>query len=375
MLDRKGKIVSRLTDGVKMLLSKNGVDVYNGYGEVLDQSTVIVNGETLKTKHLILATGATPYKPAIEGLDQAFASHIAHHSKTLLTIPEIPKKLVIIGGGVIGVEFATLFSTLGTDVTILERLDNILIQIDEDIRQSYLRILKKDGIKIITGANVTKVENHAVYYQKDQTTFSVMGDQILVSVGMKPAIHSFSILNLKLDKGGVAVDDHLQTSMKNVYAIGDVTGKIMLAHAASAMGIVAVENIMGQTSKLNFETIPSAIYGFPEIAMVGLTEKEAKAQGLAYKASKFPLQANGRSLAEGESDGFVKILFNPNNGEIMGAHILAYNATDLLAETTLAMDSEATIADIAKSVHLHPSVSEAVMEAAIGGILKPIHSL
>ncbi len=375
MLERKSKIVTRLTDGVKTLLSKNGVDVYQGYGQVVDPHHVIVNGETISAKHLIIATGAMPILPPIEGLQTAFEKGIAHHSKTLLSIPKIPNKLVIIGGGVIGIEFATLFNALGTDVTIIERLETILIQVDDDIRNAYLRILKKDGIKIITSATVNKIENHTVYYQKDSDTLQVEGDFILVSVGMKPNLSAISSLNLKTEKGAILVNDQLQTSVKDVYAIGDVIGKSMLAHAAQAMGIVAVENILGHQNRMNFHTIPSAIYGFPEIAMVGITEKIAQQQGIPYKSSKFPLLANGRSLAEGESEGFVKILYNPSNGELLGAHILAYNATELLAEATLAMDSEATIANIAQSIHLHPTVSEAIGEAALGGILKPIHIL
>lgn len=373
ILTRKSTVVKRLTTGVQGLLKKNGVKVYSGYGEVINNTTIKVNSDTLSAKNIILATGASPIIPPIPGLKEGFDNQFVYTSKTLLQYPKIPKSLVIIGGGVIGIEFATLFSSYGTKVTIIERLDQILMPIDDDIRQAYLKLISKESIEIITKANVTQINSNSVTYEMNGQSKTIESEIVLLSVGMKPNVDSFKSLNLSMNKQGIQVNEQMQTSIPHIYAIGDITGKMMLAHAASAEGIVAIETIAGKKVRFSYDSVPSAVYGFPEIAWIGLTEKEAKERKIDYKVSQFPLLANGRSLAEGETDGFVKFLVNPNNGEILGAHILASNATDLLAETVLARDSEATIADIANSIHLHPSVSEAVMEAAIGAILKPIH--
>lgn len=373
ILVRKSTVVKRLTTGVQGLLKKNCVKVYSGYGEVINDTTIKVNSDTLSAKNIILATGASPIIPPIPGLKEGFDNQFVYTSKTLLQYPKIPKSLVIIGGGVIGIEFATLFSSFGTKVTIIERLDQILMPIDDDIRNSYLKLISKESIEIITKANVTQINSNSVTYEMNGQSKTIESEIVLLSVGMKPNIDSFKSLNLTMNKQGIQVNEQMQTSIPHIYAIGDITGKMMLAHAASAEGIVAIETIAGKKVRFSYDSVPSAVYGFPEIAWIGITEKEAKERKIDYKVSQFPLLANGRSLAEGETDGFVKFLVNPNNGEIIGAHILASNATDLLAETVLARDSEATIADIANSIHLHPSVSEAVMEAAIGAILKPIH--
>ncbi len=373
ILVRKSTVVKRLTTGVQGLLKKNGVKVYSGYGEVINNTTIKVNSDTLSAKNIILATGASPIIPPIPGLKEGFDNQFVYTSKTLLNYPKIPKSLVIIGGGVIGIEFATLFSSFGTKVTIIERLDQILMPIDEDIRNAYLKLISKESIEIITKANVTIINSNSVTYEMNGQSKTIESEIVLLSVGMKPNIDSFKSLNLTMNKQGIQVNEQMQTSIPHIYAIGDITGKMMLAHAASAEGIIAIETIAGKKVRFSYDSVPSAVYGFPEIAWIGITEKEAKERKIDYKVSQFPLLANGRSLAEGETDGFVKFLVNPNNGEIIGAHILASNATDLLAETVLARDSEATIADIANSIHLHPSVSEAVMEAAIGAILKPIH--
>lgn len=373
MLSRKNKVIKTLTDGVKGLLKKNGVTVHNGYGEVLNPTTVKVGDETLTTKYLILATGASPVIPNIPGLKEGFERQFVYTYSNLLNYPKVPTSLTIIGGGVIGLEFATLFSSFGTKVTVIERLDQILSAVDDDVRQAYLRLLKKEKIEVITGASVTEIQRDAVVYEHQGSSKSIQSDIVLLSVGMKPNLEAFKALNLETTKHGVVVNAHLQTNIPNVYAIGDITGKMMLAHAASAEGVTAVEHISGKDVSFSFANVPSAIYGFPEIAWIGLTEAAAKADNIPYKTSKFPLMANGRSLAEGETDGFVKVVVNPNTGEIIGAHILASNASDLLAEVVLAIKSEATIADVANAIHLHPTVSETVMESALGAIHKHIH--
>ena len=295
-------------------------------------------------------------------------------SRELLKIQEAPKRLVIIGGGVIGVEFATIFSSIGTKVTIIEKLDGVLPMMDDDIRTQYTKILKKDGIDIFANATVKAVSNQMVTYELDNKDYQIEADTILVSVGMKPNSESLKVLNLKMDRNAVLTNEHLETSVKGVYAIGDLNGKYMLAHVASHEGLIAVEHIMGnKEAKLNYDRVPNAVYGHPEIATVGLTEKEAKEKGLDYLISMFPLQASGKALADNEKDGFVKLIISKKYKEILGAHILSSNASDLIAEIGVVLELEGTAYEIAHTIHPHPTISEVIMEAALGAIDKPIH--
>ena len=374
MLKRKDSVVKRLTTGVAGLLKKNDVEVISGFGKVLSPTQVEVNGEVISTKNLILATGASPIVPPIPGLKDAYEKKIAVTSRELLQITEAPKKLVIIGGGVIGVEFATIFSSLGSDVTIIEKLDGILPMVDDDIRNQYQRILKRDGIKIFTNAEVKAVNDHEVTYSFEGKDEKIVADTVLVSVGMRPNSQGLEVLNLKMDRAAVVTDEHLETSVKGVYAIGDLNGKYMLAHVASAEGIVAAEYIMGKKdAHMRYDRIPNAVYGSPEVASVGLTEKEVKEKGLAYKVSTFPLQASGKALADNEKDGFVKLIVSEKYQEILGAHILSYGASDLIAELGVTMTLEGTANEIAHTIHPHPTLSEIIMEAAHGAVDKPIH--
>lgn len=373
MMKRKNGVVRRLTTGVAGLLKKNGVDVYQGFGEVIDPETVKVNDETLKAKHLIIATGASPIVPPITGLKEAYEKGFAKTSREMLQIEEVPKELVIIGGGVIGVEFATIFNQLGSNVTIIEMQDGVLPMMDEDVRVAYAKILKRDGIVVHAKAEVKAIKGDQVVYHIDGKDVEIKADSILVSVGMRANTKGLEKLELKLERGAIVTDDQLRTNIKNVYAIGDVNGKYMLAHVASHEGIVAIENILGNEKKMHYDRMPSAVYGSPEIGAVGKTEKELKEQGIPYKVSTFPLMASGKALADNEKDGFVKLLVGEKYQEILGAHILSYNASDLIAELGVTMELEGTTAEIANTVHAHPTLSEIIMEAALGAIDKPIH--
>ncbi|MCK9235285.1 MAG: dihydrolipoyl dehydrogenase [Acholeplasmataceae bacterium] len=373
MMKRKNGVVRRLTTGVAGLLKKNGVDVYQGFGEVIDPETVKVGNETLKAKHLIIATGASPIVPPIMGLKEAYEKGFAKTSREMLQIEEVPQELVIIGGGVIGVEFATIFNQLGSNVTIIEMQDGVLPMMDEDVRVAYAKILKRDGIVVHAKAEVKAVKGDKVVYHIDGKDVEIKADSILVSVGMRANTKGLEKLELKLERGAVVTDDQLRTNIKNVYAIGDVNGKYMLAHVASHEGIVAIENILGNEKKMHYDRMPSAVYGSPEIGAVGKTEKELKEQGIPYKVSTFPLMASGKALADNEKDGFVKLLVGEKYQEILGAHILSYNASDLIAELGVTMELEGTTAEIANTVHAHPTLSEIIMEAALGAIDKPIH--
>lgn len=370
---RKDKIVKRLTGGVRGLLKKAGVDVYDGFGTVLNPTTVEVNGETLSTTSLILATGSHPFLPPIPGLDEALKINRALTAKEILDLDVLPSSLVIIGGGVIGVEFATLYSTLGVDVTMIEMAPEILSRIDDEVRETYVRILKNKHLTIHTEAKVLRLTPDSVVYEKDGKEHAVVAEKVLVSIGTRPNLKGLESLELETDQTGVVTNNRLETNVPGVYAIGDMNGKMMLAHVASAEGLIAVDNILGKDNEINYNRVPSGIYGFPEIAYVGLTEQEAKEQGLDYKISVFPLSANGKALAEGESDGFIKIIADRKYNEIIGMHILAPNATDMIAEAVTTMELEGTAHELAKAIHPHPTLSEIVMEAAHGVIDKPIH--
>ena len=373
MLKRKDLVVKKLTTGVAGLLKKNGVEVFSGFGKVLSAKQVEVNGEVLETKNLILATGASPIVPPIPGLKDAYEKKIAVTSRELLQIKDAPKNLVIIGGGVIGVEFATIFSSLGSKVTIIEKLDGILPMMDDDVRAAYAKILKRDGIEIFADAEVKAVNDHEVTYSYQGNEVKINADTVLVSVGMRPNTVGLEVLNLKMDRSAILTNDQLETSVPNVYAIGDVNGKYMLAHVASAEGLVAAEYIMGHKAAMKYDRVPNAVYGSPEIATVGLTEKEAKAKGLKYKVSTFPLLASGKAMADNEKDGFIKMIVSEPYKEIIGVHILSYNASDLIAEIGVTLELEGTAHEIAHTIHPHPTLSEIVMEAAHGAVDKPIH--
>lgn len=369
---RKDKIVHRLTTGVKGLLKKAGVEIISGFGTVIDRETVEVNGTTYKTKNLILATGSHPYIPPIKGAKEVLDNGNGLTAKELLELIELPKSLVIIGGGVIGVEFATLYSNLGTKVTIIEREKNLLSLIDDEVRSTYIKLLKNNNLTIITEGTVQEITESHVIYDKNGLE-KVEYEKVLFSVGTKPNLKGLESLNLKTNRFGVATNNRMETNIKNVYAIGDMNGIMMLAHVASAEGLVAIENIVKKDVTMDYTKVPSGIYGFPEIAYVGYTEQELKKQNINYKKSIFPLSANGKALAEGESEGFIKILADKEYGELLGVHILAINATDMISEAVTTMELEGTVFEIAKAIHPHPTLSEIVMEAAHGIIDKAIH--
>lgn len=375
VIKRKDEIVQKLTAGVGMLLKKNGVDVILGEAKFLSNREVEVNGIVLQGENLILAMGASPILPPIPGVKEALERGALVTSKELLSVREIPKSLVIIGGGVIGVEYATIFGSFGTEVTIIEKLDNILANIDDDARALLLRTLKRNNIRIETGATVTALNGNEVSYEKDGNAHTATGEKILLSVGMRPNTAGLEALGINIERGAVVTDERMRTNLPNVYAIGDLNGKLMLAHVASREAIVAVENIMGKDSKIDYDRMPAGIYGFPEVAMMGLTEREAKERGLDYRVGKFPFSALGKALADGESEGFVKIIADNEYGEILGVHIVAENAMEMISEGTITAELEGTVNEMAKTVHPHPSLSEAFMEAAMALIHKAIHIL
>lgn len=374
LIKRKDKVVDRLVSGIYTLFRKNKVTLYEGMGIVLNKNEIEVNGEILWAKDLILATGAKEYYPEIDGLEESIKSGNIINSKGALSLKEIPEDLVVVGGGVIAVEFATLFNSLGSNVVLIQRSNRILTTVEREMATTLERQLKKDGIKILTNTKLKSISEDGVLIEHKGKEKIFKGDKYLVSLGLKPRLDGIKNLNLKLNsKGFVEINERMETSIDGVYAIGDLNGKYALAHVASAEGIVAAENIMGRESTIDYNIVPSCIYTFPELASVGLTEEEAKEKEIDYTVSKFPLAANGKALAVGETTGFVKIISDNEYGEVIGTHIMAFNATDLISEAVVTMQIEGTVYDIAKAIHPHPTVSEIIMEAAHGAIDKPIH--
>lgn len=373
MLKRKDKVVKRLVMGVEGLMKKNKIDLYRGFGQVLDATHVEVNDQRLEGNRLILATGASPMMPDIKGLKEGYEKGIVLTSKELLSMEKLPETMVILGGGVIAVEFATLLNTLGVKVTLLQRSEGILSGTEREMAATLSKHLTDNGVNIITKASVKAIDGHIVIAAINGEEKQFKGDKILLSLGTEPNLKGLEGLSLEVNQRGIVTNDKLETSIKGVYAIGDLNGKYMLAHVASAEGIVAASNAMGEEEYLNYKIIPSCIYSFPEIASVGLTEEEAKAQGYQVLVSRFPLSANGKALAEGESIGFVKVVADQQYGEILGTHIMAVHATDMIAEAVISMELEGTAHDVAKAIHPHPTLSEIVMEAAHGIMGKPIH--
>lgn len=373
MLKRKDSVVKRLVGGVEGLLKKNKVDVIYGIAKSVKKSSLIVNDEKVEYKNLIIATGSSVLNPDISGLKESVEEGYAIDSTGAISLDKIPKSMIILGGGVISIEFATLYNNLGTEVTIIQRSGEILKFLDKDVRTLIHKHLIKRGVKIITDTSIRNIKDGSVVFEHKGETKTVTGEKILLSLGRKANISAFEELDLKTNSKGVIVNDHMQTNVKNVYAIGDVNGKYMLAHVASAEGIVAVNDIIGEKEKINYNKIPSCIYSSPEVGVVGLSEEEAIKEGHDVIISMFPLSANGKALAEGESTGFVKLVADKTYGEVLGVHIVASHATDMIAEAVATLELEGTIHDLAKTVHPHPTLSEIVMEAAHGAIDKPIH--
>ncbi|MBZ2174733.1 dihydrolipoyl dehydrogenase [Schnuerera sp. xch1] len=371
---RKDKVVKRLVSGIYTLFKRNKIDLFEGMGKVIDKNNVEVNGETITGKNLILATGAKDNIPSIEGLDNALKSGKIINSKGALQLEEIPKDLVIVGGGVIAVEFATIFNSLGSNVTLIQRSSRILSSTEKEMANTLQKQLIRKGINILTDTRLKSITEARVLIDHKGEEKLFKGDKYLISLGLKAQLNGIENLNLELDsKGFVKTNEKMETSIEGVYAIGDLNGKFALAHVASAEGIVAAGNIMGKDSTMNYDIVPSCIYTFPELASVGLTEEEAKNRGYDITVSKFPLAANGKALAEGETIGFAKIISDNQYGEVIGTHIMASNATDMISEAIMTIQIEGTVYDIAKAIHPHPTLSETVMEAAFGAIDKPIH--
>lgn len=373
MMSRKDGVVSKLTGGVEKLLKMAGVKIVKAFATVTDSTHVEADGEVYEVKNIILALGSSPSYPDIKGMDEALKTGKVLDSTGLLSLKEQPKSLLVIGGGVVALEFATMFNAFGTEVTMVQRSDMILSGMDDEVRKQMGRQAKKSGINLLTGTAIKEINGTTLTYEQKGKTKEAKADYVLVSLGRSANTKGVEALNLEMNKGRVLVDEYYRTSVKGVYAIGDMSSKLKLAHVATAEGLAALDHIIGKPRTIDYNKIPSGIYGFPEAAAIGMTEQEVADLGIEYEVAKFPVAANGRSMAAGESVGFVKIISDKKLGEVLGVHIVAGIATDLISEALMVMQLEGTVKDIGLAVHAHPTNSEMMQETAhiIEGF--PIH--
>lgn len=376
---RSRQVSGRLVKGVQFLMRKNNIDTYDGVGQFVDSHTLHVTlnkggEETLRGKHIIIATGARPRQlPGAEFDGERIISYIEG-----ILAEQLKEKVIIIGGGVIGVEFAYMWANYGVNVTILEMLDHLLPNEDPECSDILEKAYKKMGVNFQTGARVEGVEKTANGVKVTLADGAALeADQVMVAINFVPNTENIGLQNAGVTltpRGNIQIDDHMRTNVSHIYAIGDVATDYRLAHIASAMGLIAAETIAGHESEpLNYKMLPRATYCVPQVASFGYTEKEARDLGYDVKVSKFPFQANGKALGLGEKDGFVKLVADAKYGEILGASMVGPNVTELLPELTLAHNQELTAAEIARNVHAHPTLSEALMEAAHGIEGEPIH--
>ena len=368
---RKKTVVSQLSGGVRGLLKGSGVDIVKGTASFKDKNTIEVNGKTITSEYFIIATGSNVFMPpfiSLEGENNIITSREA------LDTVNVPKKLGIIGGGVIGIEFAYIFSRLNTQVVVYELMDEILPMVDGEVAAMARKRLEKSGVTFYTGARVQAVRDNSVCFEYGGKRLEEQADCILMAVGRTPNTEGLNTeaVGLELFKGAVKTDKTLKTNIDNIYAVGDVNGVSMLAHTASHEGIAAVNNICGHAESVDYGRVPSCIYIEPEIACIGMTEAQARSSR-EVRVGKFPLAGNGKALVEGETEGVVKVVLDAATGEILGVHMYCVHATDMIGEISAAMTAEATAEEIISAIHPHPTVSESVSEAFMAAFGRAIH--
>ena len=383
MMSNKEKSVQVLTKGVEFLFKKNKVTYFKGKGVIFSKDDVIIYESdnkkiNIKAKNIVIATGSSPTSlPGIEIDERNIVS-----STGALSFSEVPKDLIVIGGGYIGLEMGSVWSRLGSNVTVIEYLDFITPGMDREVSNEFKKILTKQGIQFKLNNKVTAVTNIKNKVVVDYTNNTTAArkrkecDKVLVSVGRKPYTEGLNLSKIgikKDDKGRIEVNEKLQTSLKNIYAIGDVIKGPMLAHKAEEEGIAVAEIIAGQSGHVNYDVIPGVIYTSPEVATVGKTEEELKKENKSYKVGKFPFLANSRAKVNNETDGFVKMLADSKTDKILGVHIIGPHCGDMIAEMALAMEFGASAEDIARTCHAHPTHTEAIKEAALAVDKRPIH--
>ena len=376
VVKRSRGVADGMSNGVKFLMKKNKIDVIEGFGTLKTGKKIDVEGTEYSADHIIIATGARSRE--LPSLPQDGKKVIGY--RQAMTLPEQPKKLIVVGSGAIGVEFAYFYNSMGTEVTIVEYLDKIVPVEDDDVSKQLERSFKKSGIKIMTSAEVTSVDTSGdgvkatVKTKKGEEVLEA--DIVLSAVGIKSNIENIGLetVGIAVDRDKILVNDYYQTNIPGYYAIGDITPGQALAHVASAEAILCVEKIAGMhVEALDYGNIPGCTYASPEIASVGLTEKQAKEQGYDIKVGKFPFSASGKASAAGAKDGFVKVIFDAKYGEWLGCHMIGAGVTDMIAEAVLGRKLETTGHEVLKTVHPHPTMSEAVMEAVADAYGEVIH--
>lgn len=384
MIQRKSEVVDANVKGIEYLMGKNKIEVFNGLGSLKDATHVIVtkedgSTEEIESKNIIIATGSYSSELPFAKTDKERIIT----STEALELKEVPKHLVVIGGGVIGLELGSVYRRLGSEVTVVEFMDRIIPGMDGGLSKELTKVLKKQGMKFYTSTKVTEVTNNgngvtvkAEDKKGEELTFE--GDYVLVSVGRSPYTDGLGLENTGIETdeiGRIKTNEHLQTNVSNVYAIGDVVAGAMLAHKAEEEGVLVAEQLAGQKPHINYNLIPGVVYTWPEVAGVGKTEEQLKEAGVKYKVGSFPFRALGRARASMDLDGFAKILADEATDEILGIHIIGARAADLIAEAVVAMEYRASAEDIARMSHAHPTFAEAMKEAALDATGKrAIHS-
>jgi len=385
MMEHKDRTVEQNVKGLDFLMKKNKIDTYTGTGKVLGAGKVSVVGadgaeQVLETKNIVIATGSDV--AGIPGVDVAFDEKVIVSSTGALELAKVPASLVVVGGGVIGLELGSVWARLGAKVTVVEYLDTILGGMDGEVAKQFQRLLAKQGIEFRLGARVTAVKKAkkgaSVTFEpvKGGDAETLDADVVLVATGRRPYTEGLGLAEAGValdERGRVKTDAHLRTNVAGIYAIGDVIVGPMLAHKAEDEGVAVAEIIAGQVGHVNYDVIPSVVYTSPEVASVGKTEEELKKAGIAYKAGKFPFSANGRARAALHTDGFVKILADAATDRVLGVHMLGHGVGEMIHEAAVLMEFGGSSEDLARTCHAHPTMSESVKEAALATFFKPIH--
>ncbi len=373
IVERKNKVVEQTTKGIDFLMDKNNITVFHGLGTFKDKNHILIKSdsgeEEIESKNIIIATGSKPSSLPFITIDKERIIT----STEALELNEIPKHLIVIGGGVIGLELGSVYKRLGAEVTVVEYMDKIIPGMDETLSKELLKVLKKQKMKFQLSSKVSAVDRQGdevkvTFENKKGETEELTGDYCLVAVGRKPYTQGLGLENVGVvvdERGMVKVDDHLKTNVDNIYAIGDVIRGPMLAHKAEEEGVMVAEILAGQKPHINYNLIPGVVYTWPEVAGVGKTEEQLKEEGVEYKVGQFPVRALGRARASGDIDGLVKVIADKFTDEVLGVHMVSARAADMIAEAVTAMEFRASAEDIARICHAHPTYSEAVKEAAL----------